>query len=550
MKQLKELKLSDTILTAAEVAQKISDCIAPFGVCVSTDLVCAGVVCAGISYANAYYVNDAGHIILGQSRDGAVKHPLMSINSQQINTSGLGGRGVFSFNSHDGDSSVQVARMGEVNAAIEEALAGINLCQSPATGVSYDEFRGLESKVAKKAEKCHTHANEDLVGLTDVLTGKASVARVESIENAMKDLADDDCVVHASGDEVVAGVKTFSSGVNINGKTLIEPNVDTGELVFSGVEGGGAQVSLTRVTSNIVMRAKNNGTVHTTWTFPGGNGGTVATRRYVTDALACSLAGYYTKEEVDEKVAGVEVDLSGYYTKKEVDDMIVDGLPLHTHSTEEIEWGANDNVRIDMTSSLGSEISSSIFIGGGSAYGAESGTTVSGIISVGRGTVAYTTCGCDRDVLRDSCYWDTGASSCPTCPSWYGGDVIVGASAKAAAGGVAVGESTDAGMYGVAVGAFASAVGGGVAIGADARAMRQQILIGCTPEAYIACCHSIVLSARSHYGDRAASQDKYTPFSVTFDDVQGIGIHFLLGTGAKCSITLSLCTLQHLSALG
>ena len=128
--------------------------------------------------------------------------------------------------------------------------------------------------------------------------------------------------------------------------------------------------------------------------------------------------------------------------------------------------------------------------------------------------------------------------------------MIVGASAKAAAGGVAIGESTDTGMYGVAVGAFASAVGGGVAIGADARAMRQQILIGCTPEAYIACCHSIVLSARSHYGGRAASQDKYTPFSVTFDDVQGIGIHFLLDTGAKCSITLSLCTLQHLSTLG
>jgi hypothetical protein len=183
MKQLKELKLNDTVLTADEVEQKINAAVsgvAPDGNLLCATTVCACTVCSGIVRANNMFVNNNGALTIGLGPQGQVTGPHLRVTKTQIETSGLNSRGNFAF-TLAADKEIQVARIKEVREEIDAKLA--EFTPSSGSGVSVDEFNGLKSQVAAKADKAHTHKVEDVGGLVATLGGKADAEHTHVIDD-------------------------------------------------------------------------------------------------------------------------------------------------------------------------------------------------------------------------------------------------------------------------------------------------------------------------------------------------------------------------------
>lgn len=548
MKQLKDLKLNDTVLTEAEVDQKIADALTGSS---SDDISVTKITASSICGGNicATNVSTTGVMSVGCFGSGPNSGSgRLDLSNTGINSVGTGGRGLFSFNSLSA-SKFQVVRQTELQCAICCAVEELEAKIPSGSGVSVDEINGLKSQLTQKADKSHTHAMSDVSGLSTALGEKAAAVHSHKLtdvsdlcetldskadQSAVAELADrvdtiSDGVVHTTGEETIGGAKTFTSSINIAGKTLIETNVGAGVLKFTGVGTNGAQVALKREGVNVVVQTQNNGVVATTWTLPGGDTGTVATREYVSENT-------YSKDQVDEKLCGVTVDLSGYYTKDEIDDKLVDGLIKHTHCQSEIDW-SNDANNIDICGSFTSGASScgSVLIKG-TVY--SSGVT--GAVAIGADSDVAYECYNNCQYLFACGFWETYclvANTSPICPHPEG-NVSVGAGAFSFAGGVATGLCSGSCMYGTAVGAYAIAGAGGVAIGADAHAGNQRIVIGCSP-ALLGCTSgarlsdvaNIVLSTGGNCGSGAGY-----PFTVAFSESSGMMIHYMCSGSVKCIV--------------
>lgn len=359
MKQLKELKLNDTVLTADEVEQKINAAVsgvAPDGNLLSAKTVCADTVCSGASYANVSFINGSGTLTFGTNRDGTVNGPVLLMNSQYITTTGAGSRGNFSFNSYAGTEETQVARIKEVREEIDAKLA--EFTPSNGSGVSIDEFNGLKAKVDAKADKAHTHKPEDVSGLVATLGGKANAVHehtIDDVDGLSFALSEKALSHHTHSLENVEGLAVCldrkldrsEASEALAGKAPAEhthSGEDVPDLVSAveRLESGKADKAHTHGLSDvndlaIALAGKQdtltpganisiiNGVISAT----GGSGGTA------------DLTNYYTKAEVCEGIEDAKGEVLGkvaadYYCKTEIDKMVLENLPEHTHEISEV----------------------------------------------------------------------------------------------------------------------------------------------------------------------------------------------------------------------
>lgn len=187
-KKVKELKLTDSVLTEAEVSEAINQAVSgvvteeEIADSVTTNTLKSSSLCTNIIYTNfvcaeGWVTAKSGGVSVGCYGSGPnMGSARIDIHPTYMAYEAGGGTTAYqyerySFQTNDKD---QILRRSDLDSITIEGSGG---------GVSVEDFARLQEDVDNKAALCHTHAMSDVSGLTDCLGGKALGAHTHSISD-------------------------------------------------------------------------------------------------------------------------------------------------------------------------------------------------------------------------------------------------------------------------------------------------------------------------------------------------------------------------------